>query len=111
MYFVRVRAASPDSGLDQLDLLLLQGRIAGLATIAAIGQQGVHAGAFFQVGQGICQQLTIIHIVGCNLHLGDQLQFVFRITGFGQVGNVPLVMGVAFGAVGGFQIVHRLQTA
>ena len=109
MYFVRIGVASPNGGLDQGDILLLQGGVTGLTAVTAIGQQGVHIGTLDQVGQGLCQKLAVVHVVGCQLYLGDQLQLVFRVAGFGDVGNIALVMGIGFGAVGSFQVIHRLQ--
>jgi hypothetical protein len=43
---------------------------------------------------GLGQQFSVINIVGCALHFRDQLDFVFRITGFGEIKNLPIEEGI-----------------
>ena len=104
--FVWVGLQSANGGLDEVHVLLLQGNITGFTAIAAVGDHGFHAGALFQVGQGFGQQLGIVYVVGRHLDFCDKLQFIFRVAGFGEVGNVAFVMACAFGAVAGFEVIH-----
>jgi hypothetical protein len=96
-------------GLNERNLLLLQSIVADFTAIAAVGDQSFDGGAFFQIGQSFCQQLTVIHMVGCHLHFRDELDLIFRVAGFSDVGNITFVMPCAFRALGRFQIIHRLQ--
>jgi hypothetical protein len=104
-------AAASNGGLDQADLFGLQCGVAGFAAVAAVRDHG------FQGRCALSGWAGLLPIVGCHrhcwgdLHFGDELQFVCRVAGFGQVGDVAFVVGVAFRAVGGFQIIHRLQAA
>jgi hypothetical protein len=118
---LRVGLCAAQGGLNVRDRLgLLHSLIAGLAAKAAVGYQRLQVAACLQVGQGFGQQLAIIHVVECGLDFADQLDFVLRVAGFGNVGHIAFVMPAAFpgtarqgrcGAVAGFQIVQRLQAA
>ena len=102
------RLRSANRSLNEGNSLLLQGMVADFTAVPTVGDHGFDGGACFQIGQGLCQELAVIHMVGRNLHFRDELDLIFRITGFGEVRNVAFVMSCAFGTVRGFEIIHRL---
>lgn len=57
------------------------------------------------------QQLPIVGLIRCDLHIGQQLHGILRLTGFAQVDHIATPMGGApFYTVGGVRIMGRLQT-
>jgi len=108
---IRVLRPAPNRRLDQGDRMLRQQGIIFGTPITAVGEDRVHPGAIFQVGEGLGQQGAVVRGVRRHLRLGDQLHRVLGVAGLGQVDHVAAMALPPFFPIGRFQVIRRLQTA
>jgi hypothetical protein len=104
-----IRRGPAKGGLNLGNRVRTQCGIDCRAAEVAIDVQGVDGGAFEQGGQRVTQEFGILGGVRGGAHVHDQLEGIASVAGLGEVGDVAAVARAAFGAMGGVEIIGRLD--
>jgi len=105
------RGLTLDGGLDMGDAQLFHLAIIILAAITAVGMEFFHVRCFFHHPiEPVVENRAVIGVIGRHGHIGQQVQFIVRVSGFGDMNGLTPTLIISLVSIGGIGIIRGLKT-